>query len=181
MTNGNNAHHEIETSIGQKINHSHLNREGCVKASTHRDLGSYIYKPLGKLGKDSEIIEHFMSKRNMFAIVSEQPEIISGPTFEFNCHGKTFDGRQSWIEDNQVPYFLNDDYEKISESDAKEVYIVIYRLKNTIVHSGHVHKIDGKGKVSKVQSKWGYGPELIHEPQDVPLSYGTPEYWRKKK
>lgn len=181
MTEENNTHHEIITSTGRKINHTHLDKDGLVKASTDKKVGSHIMKPLKEYGSDEEIIEDFLKRRNMFADVSESPEIVGGPTFEFNCHGKTLDDGKSWIEDAEVSFFLSDDYKKISESEATAGDVAVYTRDNKIVHSGYVHKTDGNGKVTRIQSKWGYGPELIHDPLDVPLRYGKPEYWRKKQ
>jgi hypothetical protein len=103
--------------------------------------------------------------------------ILGDPSHAYDCHGFTFKAGSVWIDDNQVDKILVDQGWKIpADGKAKVDDIVIYRdAFGNVTHSGIVTGIDGQGNVTRVVSKWGSEGRYIHDPNDVPSSYGGHE------
>lgn len=99
--------------------------------------------------------------------------VVADSSFAYDCHGLTFKTSGVWIDNDQVDKILHDQGWIIQAGKAKVGDIVIYRKNGKVTHSGVVEEVDNDGKVTKVRSKWGSQGEYIHDPKDVPDSYGT--------
>lgn len=99
-------------------------------------------------------------------------------TRKYDCHGLTFSGGKTWINNDQVnsPIVADQGWAAVAEKDVKVGDVVIYNKGGSVTHTGIVTKTDGKGKVTEVRSKWGATGQYLHEPTVVPDSYGTPSY-----
>lgn len=120
----------------------------------------------------------------------EQP-----PSTTYDCHGKTFDGTASWINNDQVNQILEDNgYEANPDGGARLGDIVVYHHNGNVTHSGIVTGVDSDGNVTEVCSKWGSGFEYRHKPNEVPQgqsgrvngqpvtrgTYGTPTVYSNR-
>ncbi|MFQ6063557.1 MAG: hypothetical protein ACE5J9_10350 [Methanosarcinales archaeon] len=182
-------HYHNETDKGNKIVHYHITQEGHIYSSTDPRLPKCTKlwdhrKPrLDTKEKKDEIKkrqkkqkEKDPERKKLQAL-----EQVGHATYEYDCHGKTFGCKKIWINNDQVQKILDDGGFKKVEGKAKVGDIVVYKKNSMIIHTGIVHRVDEKGKVVKVQSKWGLGPDWIHDPNDVPPGYGTWTVCRKSK
>jgi hypothetical protein len=104
---------------------------------------------------------------------------LADATVSYNAHGKTFDHRNSWINNDQVSQILTDAYQEVT-GPAMIGDIVMYRRDGTITHNGEVMSVRGTdGEVIEVQSKWGSAGEYSHAPGNVPALYGSPTIYRR--
>jgi hypothetical protein len=94
----------------------------------------------------------------------------------YNCHGLTLASRRTRLTDPiWVTRVLEDDkYENVSLKDALPGDLVMYYGDDgDATHSGIVVSNEPPLFVPRVLSKWGSGPEVIHQLHDVPSVYGT--------
>jgi hypothetical protein len=97
------------------------------------------------------------------------------PTDSYDCHGLPFTGSARWINNDQVQKILDDNgYAKRDAGKVQVGDLVVYR-NGGIRHTGIVTKVAG-GNAVEIESKWGRAGQYKHRPQDVPASYGMPEY-----
>lgn len=102
------------------------------------------------------------------------------PTDTYDCHGYTFTGGETWINNDQVDQILNDNgYSAVMQPTVGDV--IAYRdSQGEITHTGIVREVqasaDGTTDVT-VESKWGRLGRYEHAPGDVPPGYGTPQYY----
>ncbi len=100
----------------------------------------------------------------------------SPPTSSKNCHGVTFDGGNSWIEQPQ-PFVDRCKKWKPPPKEPPIGTVVIYRKGDRIAHSGRVIATpSGKSEVW-VHSQWGLWGNFDHRVDAVPEIYGTPTYY----
>ncbi len=90
------------------------------------------------------------------------------PTVAYNAHGVTFDNSISWINSDQVPTILNDDYVLVT-GDKQLDDVIIYDRTGEKIGSGIVTAVN-EGNVTEVESKWGIAGTYKHAPD-----YGP--YW----
>ena len=102
---------------------------------------------------------------------------IEAPTFEYNCHGYTFHIKEGWPKswtDDPETVLKEGHYVEIPKKFSHHwdsCDVVVYRKGNgAITHSGHVIEVVN-GKITKMRSKWGFGPLVEHTPEDVPAKY----------
>ena len=110
--------------------------------------------------------------------LKDKVEQTGPPTDDYDCHGWTFTNGAKWIDDDQVQKILDDNgYTKVAKPKVGD--LVVYKdADGNIRHTGIVRKVDPEtGEVTKVESKWGRYGRYKHAPNDVPSSYGTPEYY----
>jgi len=96
---------------------------------------------------------------------------IRSPSNRYDCHGYTFAGGNSWINDDQVDRILTDNGYSVTATPVVGD-IVIYRLGGSITHSGVITHVTG-GTVTEIRSKWGRSGLYEHAPDDVPPAYGS--------
>jgi hypothetical protein len=98
-----------------------------------------------------------------------------GRTSRYNCWGFTFLPRRYWINSsNDVDQILNDNCVPVAAGSLRPGDVIRYRDSyNVTTHTGRVWEVDAAGNCVKVRSKWGGWGEYIHDPLDVPSSYGT--------
>lgn len=98
-----------------------------------------------------------------------------GRTSRYNCWGFTFLPRRYWINSpNDVDQILNDNCVPVAPGSLRPGDVIRYRDSNNVTtHTGRVWEVDSTGNCIKVRSKWGGWAEYIHDPLDVPVSYGT--------
>jgi hypothetical protein len=95
---------------------------------------------------------------------------LEGPRSGSNCHGFTFDKGGSEIAEDDVRTILDDNYAKVTRTEAHICDVVVYHVDTVPDHSGLVVEIGADGKPSKIISKWGpTGGVFLHPPED----YGT--------
>lgn len=109
-----------------------------------------------------------------------------------NCHGVTFDGGRSWIDDPR-PFLRG--CTPVARADVRPGDVVIYKDGDKIKHSGRVTRIDGDG--IWVHSQWGMWGDFDHlvdavtqgeefdwdwKPDETAKGYsgkyGAPEFYR---
>ncbi len=96
---------------------------------------------------------------------------LAPPTNDYSCHGYTFLGGKSWIDNDQVPTILADNGYVPTTTPAVGD-IVIYKAGQEYKHSGIITEVKGT-TVTKITSKWGLWGLYSHDPNDVPGNYGT--------
>jgi hypothetical protein len=95
---------------------------------------------------------------------------LGKPTNKYNCHGYTFLGGASWMDDDQVPMILWDNGYKVTTTPVVGDILIYWNSKG-ISHSATVTEVSGTS-VTKVTSKWGPYGLYSHAPNDVPSEYG---------
>ena len=107
-------------------------------------------------------------------------EIRSRSLYPYNCVGMVFAFRRAFIDPDHLERILVEDgYTQISDIEIKRGDIVLYSAGNSITHVGliyHFHYVHHSSTVPivTVLSKWGPGPECLHEIRSVPETYGIP-------
>lgn len=102
-------------------------------------------------------------------LIPGQRTVEGPPSSTYDCHGKTFDGTGSWINNDQVDKILRENGYSKAKGGARLGDIVVYRTPDgAVTHSGVVTGIDSNGNVTEVCSKWGSGFEYRHKPDEVP-------------
>lgn len=101
----------------------------------------------------------------------------------FNCHGLTFASRRTRVTDSQdILKILDDDkWIEIYMENVLPGDIVLYHddENGDICHSGIVVGRNNNPTVLTICSKWGFGPEYLHKPHEVPEIYGNDlKYYR---
>lgn len=96
----------------------------------------------------------------------------------YNCHGMTFASRRTGIYDaTEVKKILRDDeYTEVPERDVLPGDVVLYldtNNNNDLTHSGVVVGVDRKIGAMVVVSKWGQGPEYVHDIRTCPYADGA--------
>lgn len=138
-----------------------------LQTSTGRDIPKYQESEISALNRSQiaglmrEFAAHVTVRRSM------------SPTY--NCHGLTFASRRAWVFDvDSIQHILMDDrFREVHRQDALPGDILIYRdLTGDLTHSGVIVSNDPPLYGPLVFSKWGAGPELIHNYLDVPQIYG---------
>ncbi len=94
------------------------------------------------------------------------------PTKSYNCWGFTFNPRQCWLGP-VVQTILNDNGIPVYPPNLRLGDVICYRNNGSITHTGRIVALGPTGEPALVQSKWGQLGEYIHQPQIVPVSYGT--------
>lgn len=163
---------ELTTDAGRPILHFHFSREGHIVDATDARL---VCNNIGNLDKEK------VQQINQ-TLLNRFPDIycVAQPTYEYDCHGKTFGNKRCWINNEQVQKILEDDGYTQVKGVAKKGDIIIYQYKGAISHSGFIHQVDNTGKIIKIQSKWGLAGDYIHNPDSVPLEYGSWTVYRKR-
>jgi surface antigen len=103
------------------------------------------------------------------------------PTDSYDCHGWTFACGQKWINSDQVQKILDDNGYTITNTPQVGDLVVYKDSNGNITHTGIVKEVDKDGKVTKVESKWGRLGRYEHAPNDVPSTYGSPEYYHTNR
>lgn len=179
--------HKLKTEKSREVEHYHITQEGHIEASSDPLLPPSTlmwelprWPRLDSKEKKDEIKEGQKRQKREDSKRKDLQNLeqVGNPTYEYNCHGKTFDNKRCWINDDQVRIILEDNGYKKVEGKAQVGDIVVYKINELITHTGIVHKVDDEGKVVKVQSKWGLGGDWIHDPDDVP-GYGKWTVYRK--
>ena len=97
---------------------------------------------------------------------------IHVPTRKYNCHGYTFANSHGWFCDPDI--FLADDFREVDMNSPKVNDVVIYRDEDQqITHSGIVNEVLD-GMIQTLRSKFGYLAAVIHPPDKVDPSWGSP-------
>lgn len=98
-----------------------------------------------------------------------------GRTSRYNCWGFTFLPRRYWINSEiDVDNILKDNCAPVNDGSIKKGDVIRYRDdQGRTTHTGRVWQVDNAGHAVKIRSKWGGWAEYIHDPLDVPKSYGT--------
>jgi hypothetical protein len=96
---------------------------------------------------------------------------VRPPSNGYDCHGYTFAGGDTWIDDDQVPTILAENRYSVTNTPIVGD-ILIYRNGGQIKHSAVITEMQG-GNITKVTSKWGQLGLYSHAPNDVPPGYGT--------
>ena len=116
-----------------------------------------------------------LKKKEIKKIVKEDFELSDDDfkheaSTKYNCHGFTFKGKLQWINDPSV-IIKDEGWMELpggKNAKAQEGDIVVYKKGDRITHTGKVVQFDkDTGKVTKVQSKWGGLPEIIHDPDNA--------------
>jgi hypothetical protein len=138
-----------------------------VQTSTGRDIPNF---------QETEISD--LNRRQLRGLLQEftsRVKIRRGMSPTYNCHGLTFASRRAWVIDaDAIQQILADDrFREIERKDSLPGDILVYRdTTGDLTHSGVVVENGGPFYVPIVFSKWGAGPELIHNYLDVPGVYG---------
>lgn len=98
-----------------------------------------------------------------------------GPTWRYNCWGFTFFPRRYWINTaEEVDKIIEHNCVQVTSGSLRPGDIIRYRDSyNITTHTGRVWEVDSAHNCTKVRSKWGAAAEYVHDPLDVPSSYGT--------
>lgn len=104
---------------------------------------------------------------------------LSEATIAYNAHGKSFDRRGAWINNDAANQFITDGYSLVT-GPAQVGDLVVYQNGGSIRHTGIVTAVDGNGNVTEVQSKWGSAGEYFHQIREIPADYGLPSIFRRK-
>lgn len=103
-------------------------------------------------------------------------ELASPPTNEKNCHGVTFDGGNSWVNDIS-DYLRNCTRWSPPPAQPPVGTVVVYRNQGRVTHSGRVIATPpGKAGVW-VHSQWGHWGDFNHRVDVVHEIYGTGSYY----
>lgn len=113
-------------------------------------------------------------------VTTNHPNVtrVANPTNEYDCHGLTFKNGALWINNDQVQRILDDQGWMVAPAGMQNVGdIVVYKKDGKITHTGLVQQSQN-GNATKIDSKWGAMGRYIHDPTDVPNSYGTPTIYK---
>jgi hypothetical protein len=149
----------ITTSQGRDIPHCHLPNSPCrsrdVTAAQIADASAWL--------------------ANHFPNVVE----ISPATYRFNCHGFAYaQAHGGWFNSSRL--FNEDDYSQVPFNTPQPGDIVSYiNHRGRIAHSAVVDRVSN-GQITRLRSKWGAMPEVFHQLNDVPASYGNPQVLRRQ-
>lgn len=118
---------------------------------------------------ESGLIEESRVRQN-----HKRVEVRTASSGIYNCHGLTFASRRARIPDAiSISVILEDDkYAEVrNPAEVLPGDVVLY-LDNCgdAVHSGVVVERREAARLL-ILSKWGYGPEVIHDVTDVPSNY----------
>jgi len=110
--------------------------------------------------------------------VGERQVVKTGdPANSYDCHGYVFTGNK-WINNDQVEKIrMENGYTERGAGMVQVGDLVIYRDDMGVTHTGIVRAICANGQASVIESKWGRLGRYLHQPGDVPSSYGTPRYY----
>jgi hypothetical protein len=109
-----------------------------------------------------------------------------GPSPYYNCHGMTFAGRRTAIEESQqvMAVLADDDYEEIPRERVLPGDVVVYYANDgDLEHSGVVIEPPSQANlwIPTVCSKWGALSEVIHAGNDCPYFFGGARYYRVQR
>jgi hypothetical protein len=142
---------QLKTSQGHIIDHCHVPNPPCQK----------IDFTLAEIEKARD----WMAKHFPDTIEVRQA------SRRYNCHGHAYARSHGWV--NEPRPFLTDDYFEVSFDSANVGDVVIYVNGDTLMHSAVVRRIFN-GEIMEMRSKWGEGPEVLHELKGIPHEYGVP-------
>lgn len=124
--------------------------------------------------------------------VAEPSDPHARPADLYNCHsfattggeGDLFDPflREShphWIN-NPMHQLLTGPFSQLRETQRVHPGdVIVYRKEGRVTHTGIVREVDADGNPSLIESKYGVLGRYMHEPFDIPASYGAPaEFFR---
>jgi hypothetical protein len=105
-------------------------------------------------------------------------------TSAYNCHGLSFANRRTRIPDAEaLTVIFQDEYMRIERERVLPGDIAVYRDGTDISHTGVVIEAPSQNalRVAKIVSKWGHGPEYIHQEGVVTSGLGVvSEFWRDR-
>lgn len=109
-------------------------------------------------------------------LLEEFPDICvrTDHSSNYNCFGLVFASHRVAIEDvSFVQDILEDDnYQPVERCEALPGDLILYFGENRApAHAGLVVANEPELYVPKIVSKWGGGPEVIHQYRDVPAVY----------
>ncbi len=107
-------------------------------------------------------------------------KLTSPPTNSKNCHGVTFDGGNSWV--NDISSYLSN-CSPWSPPPATPTAkppagtVVVYKKNNKVTHSGRVIATPAGKTGVWVYSQWGHWGDFKHRVDVVHPVYGTGKYY----
>jgi hypothetical protein len=152
--------HDIETDMGRKVRH--------------------VHPADGLTDEERRATEDWLAEQYPDA------ELVSRPTPAFNCFGLAFDQAQSWL-DTLAPEDATELLESILADNGYEkrgrvgrfCCVILYRdAAGNVTHAGLVLEVDGAGRPTVIQSKWGAAGQYRHHPDHSPYGAGW-EVWCK--
>jgi hypothetical protein len=142
-----------------------------------REICTDLGKPVRHRNKNFAPILSPIEKQDMInGVAKDYPNVIlvKEPTYDYNCHGRTFDSCQSWVDflpvesaHREIKRILNDGYDsrgKRNNEHARVCDIIVYYDDGYISHMGLVIQVDNSNKATIIQSKWGAYGEYRHHP-----------------
>lgn len=96
---------------------------------------------------------------------------VRRPSRRYNCHGHAYVRSHGWVDEPEP--LLTDDLFEVSFDDVAIGDVVAYVNGDTLMHSAVVRSILN-GEITELRSKWGEGPEVLHELNGVAPEYGSP-------
>ena len=104
---------------------------------------------------------------------------ISPATYRINCHGFAYArAHGGWF--NSPRLFEEDDYVQVPFNSPQLGDIVSYiNHRGRLAHSAVVEQVVN-GQITRLRSKWGGMPTVLHGLTEVPASYGTPQVLHRK-
>jgi hypothetical protein len=101
------------------------------------------------------------------------PDVVEvrRPSRRYNCHGHAVALSHGWF--NDPDRFIEDNYFPVSFDSPQVHDVVLYFNDDVLMHSAVVRRVVG-GEITELRSKWGEGPETLHELRGVPPEYGGP-------
>ena len=195
--------HEVRDANNELVPHSHILDSSTPGADIWEfwDGAAIFSNTLPPEGGDEFDLDDKL-KINAETLAKHSSAIaVKLPTKAYDCHGASLSRHLAglgfawestgnpppgftahdgyWIDNPQAERVISAGFVEV-KGPAMEGDIVTYRKATVpgfpeLTHSGWVPKngVNAAGDIIQVQSKWGQKGEYLHDPSDVPPSYGT--------
>jgi hypothetical protein len=92
---------DLTTEAGRPILHFHLSNEGYIENAPNVSL---VGHGLWELNRQRRRLTAEEANRihQMWQTRFPDLELVSLPTYRYDCHGKTFGGKDCWINNDQI-------------------------------------------------------------------------------
>ena len=147
----------FRTSKGRKVFHCHVvPGNDCNLEKLSEDCVNYLHNKV----------------RKEFPGTKE----VRPATFDYNCYGFALARSHGFFISSQE--FYTDDFERVPLEDPQVGDVAVYyhrdkhnKDKYVEMHVAIVTEVNDS-QIVLLQSKWGYAPEVVHGPNEVPQEYG---------